>query len=148
MGSLRVLVLPWCVWAAALGSAARAAGLDPLGPIGPGRARVFSLDAGGSIPARPLGGGRPIQLLDGEVVRFGRTILGRDMTDARALVFARGQQVLVPNEQVITADRGSRSPDGEWAILVVPQSCDGATCHAVGWLLSQGLRRYFSSYMN
>jgi hypothetical protein len=147
MGSLRAYVLPCCLWAAATGPPAQAEALDPLAPLGPGQARVFSLQPGGTITARPLIGGRPVELRDGEDVQFVRWLEGTDMTDARAVVVAHQQRLVVPNEQVITPERLSRSPDGEWAVLVVTQNCK-EVCHAVGWLLNRGTRRYFSSFMD
>jgi hypothetical protein len=119
--------------------------LDPLAPPPAEKARVFSVHPGGVVPAVAPGQGR-FDLADGEVVQFLDWEQGQDMNDAVATVNARGREVKVPNDQVATADRTFRSPDGQWAVVVAIQTCDGG-CRGVGWVLGSSLRARFSTYM-
>jgi hypothetical protein len=123
-----------------------AATVDPLAPLPADRARVFSVRPGGTVPAALPGGVGRMELSDGEIVQFLDWEQGADMNDAVATVNVRGQEIKVPNDQVATADRTYRSPDGKWAIIATTQTCDGG-CRGVGWLLGKSLRARFSTYM-
>jgi hypothetical protein len=107
---------------------------------------VFSLVPGGTVTGLPGPGEQRVELQDGELVTFVRWAQGQDMNDAVAVVVAREQKLIVPNEQLITENRLSRSPDGQWGVVVITQNC-AESCHGVGWLLGPRLRLRFSTYL-
>jgi hypothetical protein len=110
-------------------------------PLAEGVGVIFSADANATItltPERP--GAAPIELRDGERVRYVDDDAQMGNSEGTALIEARGVQGRVPNGAVITEGRLRRSPDGRWAIFSTIESC-GDYCHAGLVLLSAGARR-------
>jgi hypothetical protein len=90
-------------------------------------------------------GAAPLQLRDGERVRYIDNDAQMGNSDGTARIEARGVQGRVPNGAVITEERLRRSPDGRWAVFSTIQSC-GDYCHAGLVLLGASARRDLCEY--
>jgi hypothetical protein len=110
-------------------------------PLAEGVGLIIGASRGATVTLTPEQSGvAPIDLRDGERVRYldDDAQMGVDRGTAR--IEARGVEGRVPNGAVITEERLHRSPDGRWAVFSTIESC-GDYCHAGLALLSATERR-------